>query len=55
MGKLGKVAKGKAAAGFMRYFTTDTHAYIGLFGTENAGTPKQADIDGFFDNFEFFS
>jgi hypothetical protein len=55
IGDKGTSANGKKGGGVIRYFTTDTHAYIGIFGTENAGAPKQEDVDGFFDNFEFFS
>jgi hypothetical protein len=49
----GANANSKKGGGVMRYFITDTHAYFGIIGTDHAGPPKQEDVDGFFDNFEF--
>ena len=43
MDESGKVANGKKRPRRVRYFTTETHAYIAFFGTVGSGTPKQED------------
>lgn len=41
----------KKSGGVIRYFATDTHAYIGIIGSES-GRMKSEEENGFFDNFE---
>ena len=41
----------KGGGGVIRYFATDTHAYIGIIGGES-GRLKREEEDGFFDNFQ---
>ncbi len=42
----------KKGGGVMRYFMTDTRAYIAIIGSETSGRMRRDEEDGFFDNFE---
>jgi hypothetical protein len=42
---------GKKAGGVVRYFATDTHAYVAILASE-AGRLKPEEENGFFDNFQ---
>lgn len=42
----------KRGGGVMRYFMTDTRAYIAIIGSMTSGRMTREEEDGFFDNFE---
>ena len=44
-------ASSKKGGGIVRYFANDTHAYIGIIGSES-GRLTSDEENGFFDNFE---